>query len=289
MNVAARDRERAAAPDRVAGASSEALRTAWAELRAFFSEGATALERALEAFRRAEADARRSADASALTLWLLGVSTALQYTRRPEAMESALERARELANVVARSQTETASVPYRVRVEECYRDLADVVPAGADRALNDGIEYAERTRRLAREAARDDWLALSQASRADLLVRRAGGDRRAAKRALALYDDARARWPARDAAGRAQLALRQAEGLLIAGDPARAEMVVREALPHFERERDRYHAATGRWLLARALWALEHNDALDEQAEAVAAFRALGTRWELGRAERTFG
>jgi hypothetical protein len=44
----------------------------------------------------------------------------------------------------------------------------------------------------------------------------------------------------------------------------------------------------GRWLLARALFALDHNDALDEQALAVTAFRALGTPWELRRAERAF-
>jgi hypothetical protein len=208
--------------------------------------------------------------------------------RRPEAAETALERARELVNLVVRTQEERASVPYRVRVEECHRDLADVVPADAGRAVADGLEYAERTLRLAKEAARDDWLAASLASRADLLARNAGGDRRAAKRAVALFDDAKARWPARDASGRAQLALRHAAALLSAGDPARAEMLVREALPHFERDRDRYHEATGRWLLARALYALDRTEALDEQAAAVATFRALGTQWELRRAERAF-
>jgi hypothetical protein len=274
--------------ERVAAAVDGALHAAWADLRSFFSEGYAALERSLEAFRRAEPEVRGSADTSVLTLWLLGISAALQHVRSPEATETALARARELVNLVVRTQGEDASIPYRVRVEECHRDLADIDPSVAERALVQGLEYGDRTLRLAKDAARDDWLAASLASRADLLARTAGGNRRALKRALTLFEDAKSRWPVRDAPGRAELALRHAEGLLVAGDAARAEMMVRDALPQFERDHDRYHEATGRWLLARALFALDRSEALDEQALAVDAFRALGTRWELRRAERAF-
>ncbi|MCL6554499.1 MAG: hypothetical protein K6W08_15470 [Firmicutes bacterium] len=266
-------------------APADTLRTGWAALRAFFSEGMPALERAREALAAAEPAVRASGDPAQLVLWLLATATALQYTRRPEPMEAGLARARELVNLVARTQGETASVAYRPRVEAIARDLADVVPAEAARVVAEGLAYSERTVRLARQAARDDYLAPALASQGDLLVRLPDADRRARRRAVTLHAEARRRWPPRDAEGRAQAGLGAAAALLAAGEPAKAEPLLRDALAVFERFGDRYHRAAAHLLLARALLALDRAEALDAQAEAVALFRALDCRWELERAE----
>jgi hypothetical protein len=265
--------------------AADPLSTGWSALRAFFHDGVPKLEEALAAFAAAEADVRRSGDTSRLTLWLLGTTTALQYTRRPEAMDTALQRGRELVNVVGRDQGEPATIPYRTVVEAVYRDLADVVPAQAETTLAAGVEYSDRTVRLARRARRDEWLAAAQASRADLLVRRAGADRRAIRRAVKLYEDARPRWPARDVEGRAQAALRYGGALLAAGDAAKSAQVAREALATFVARGDRYHEAGAHLALARALFALDRDEALDEQAAAVSLYKTLKCRWELRRAE----
>lgn len=272
--------------------AADPLAAGWAALRAFLSEGVEALGRATEAFQAAEGAVRASGDPTRLSLWLLGVSTALRYSRRPEPMERGLERARELVNLVARTQDEAATIPYRTHVEGIYRDLADVIPAQAQVFLDDGLKYSDRTVRLARKSARDEWLAPAQTTRGDLLLRRAR-DRRSLHRALAAHEDARRRWPPRDVDGRAQAGLGYAEALLAlpprAPEAAKAEMVTREALRVFTDRGDRYHEAGARLLLARALYALDRSEALDEQASAMTLYRTLGCRWELGRAEGALG
>ncbi|OFX26775.1 MAG: hypothetical protein A2Z07_00370 [Armatimonadetes bacterium RBG_16_67_12] len=265
--------------------TADPLDVGWAALRAFFREGSAALQQALEALQRAEVQVRASGDPTRQTLWLLGMATALRYTRRPEPMDAALDRARELVNLTARTQGDAAAVPYRTHVEAIARDLADVVPAQARAYLDDAIAYSDRTVKLARKVARDEWLAPALASRGDLLVRRSGGDRRAIRRGLVLLEDARRRWPSRDAEGRAQAGVRYTEALLAIREPARAELVAREAMAAFDARGDRYHAAAAHLVLARALLALDRNEALDEQAAAVALYRMLGCRWELKQAE----
>ncbi|MDR7523300.1 MAG: hypothetical protein QN168_12655 [Armatimonadota bacterium] len=267
----------------------EPLEAGWSLLRAFFSEGHPALERALEALRAAEGRVRASGDPARLTLWLLGISTALRYTRRPEPMETALERARELVNVVARAQGDAATIPYRTLVEATYRDLADVVPARADAALAAGLAFSDRTMRLARRIRRDEYLAAASASRGDLIVRHDPGDRRAVRRAVALHEEARRRWPPRDPCGRAVAGVGYAGALLAAREAARAELVARDALAVFRQQGDRYHEAAAHLVLARALLRQDRPEALDEQAAAADLFRALGCRWELRRAEGALG
>lgn len=268
--------------------AADPLASGWEALRAFFADGADALNRALEAFRAAEREVRASGDPTRVSLWLLGIATALRHTRRPEPMEAGLKRARELVNLVARTQTEDATIPYRTHVEAAYCDLADVVPAQAQAFLADGVEYSDRTIRLARKSARDEWLAAAHASRGDLLLRRAR-DRRSLRRALAAHEQARGRWPSRDADGRAQAGLGYGEALLALGEAAKAEMVAREALGVFTGLGDRYHEAGARLVLARALYALDQSEALDEHAAATVLYRALGCRWELRRAEGALG
>lgn len=150
--------------------AADPLVSGWEALRAFFADGVEALNRALDAFQAAEGPVRASVDPTRLSLWLLGISTALRHTRRPEPMEAGLERARELVNQVARTQTEETTIPYRTHVEAAYRDLADVLPGQAQVFLDDGLEYSDRTIRLARKSARDEWLAAAHASRGDLLL-----------------------------------------------------------------------------------------------------------------------
>ncbi|MBI3998851.1 MAG: hypothetical protein HY355_07435, partial [Armatimonadetes bacterium] len=235
------------------------------------------------------AGAERSAgDPSRLSLWLLGLATALRYSRQPERMEAGLARARELVNLIARTQGEAATIPYRTLVEACYRDLADVVPAQARQALDEGLDYSERTVRLARKAARDEPLAPALASRGDLLMRRAG-DRRTMRRAVAAHEEARRRWPSRDAEGRAHATLGYAQALLAIGETVKAEQIAREALTEFVSRGDRYHEAGARLLLARALFAQDRSEALDEHAAAVRLYRLLGCRWEGRRAEAALG
>ncbi len=268
-------------------ATADPLAPGWTALRAFFREGTAALERALEAFRAVEVALRASGDPGRLSLWLLGMATALRYTRRPEPMEAGLARARELVNLIARD-SEEATIPYRTHVEAAYRDLADVIPAQAIQRLDEGIAYSDRTLRLARRSAREEWLAATQASRGDLLFRRAG-DRRGVRRALAAFEDARRRWPSRDAEGRARSGLGYAGALLALGDAAKAESVARESLGVYLRLRDRYHEAAARLLLARALFVLDRSEALDEHAAALALYRTLGCAWEARKAEEALG
>lgn len=268
-------------------ATASPLQAGLAAMQAFFHEGEPALRRALEAFRAAEADVRGSAEPATLTLWLLGMATALRYTRRPEPMEAGLQRARELVNVAARGQGEAAAIPYRTLVESLHRDLADVVPARAGESLAAGVEYSERTVRMARRARRDDWLAAALASRADLLARAAGDDRRALRRAVTLYEEARRRWPTRDAEGRARVGIGYAAVLLAVGQAGKAELAARESLAALAVRGDRYHEAAARLVRARALYALDLDEALDEQAAAADAYRMLGCRWELKQAEGT--
>jgi tetratricopeptide (TPR) repeat protein len=269
--------------------STDPLGTGWSALRGFFRDGAPALQRALDALQAAEPEVRRGGDDARLTLWLLGVAAALQYTRHPESMDRALQRARELVNVVARAQGEPATVPYRTLVEGIYRDLADVIPAQAPAYVGDALAYSERTVRLARSSQRDDWLAAALASRGDLLLRQAGADRRAIRRAVTAHEDARRRWPARDAEGRAQAALGYAAALLAAGEMGKAEQVAREALAVFAAQADRFHEAAAHLVLARALFAQDHDEALDEQAAAVSLYKELGCRWEQRQAEGALG
>jgi tetratricopeptide (TPR) repeat protein len=269
--------------------STDPLGTGWSALRGFFRDGAPALQRALDALQAAEPEVRRGGDDARLTLWLLGVAAALQYTRHPESMDRALQRARELVNVVARAQGEPATVPYRTLVEGIYRDLADVIPAQAPAYVDNALAYSERTLRLARSSQRDDWLAAALASRGDLLLRQAGADRRAIRRAVTAHEDARRRWPARDAEGRAQAALGYAAALLAAGEMGKAEQVAREALAVFAAQADRFHEAAAHLLLARALFAQDQDEALDEQAAAVSLYKELGCRWEQRQAEGALG
>lgn len=266
--------------------AADPVSTGWSALRAFFSEGAEALQRATVAFEAAEAEVRASGDPSRHILWLLGLSTALRYSRRPEPMEEGLARARELVNLTARMLGEGATVPYRIHVEESYRDLADVVPLQADGFLDAGLEYSDRTLRLARRGKRDEWIAAAAASRGDLVLR-AGrpDDRRAIRRAITLQREARRRWPAGHRDGRAQVGLGHAQALLCYGRAGEAEGIIREALAVFTAGGDRYHEAAARLILARALFALDRTEALDEHAAAAALFRTLGCRWELARAQ----
>jgi tetratricopeptide (TPR) repeat protein len=274
----------------IAGAAvADSLEVGWAALREFFREGSDALARALAALQQVEAQIRASKDPMRQTLWLLGMATALRYTRKPEPMATALERARELVNLTARTQGEAASVPFRTHVEAIGRDLADVIPSQAQAYLDEALAYAERTVRLARAAARDEWLAPALASRGDLLVRRSVGHRGEVRRGRRLLEEARRRWPLHDAEGLAQTGVRYAEALLISGDPSGAERIAREALAVFEVRGDRYHAAGAHLVLARALLALDRDEALDEHAAAVALYHRLGCRWELTRAERALG
>lgn len=269
-----------------AAAAEDQVFVAWAALRAFFAGGAGALERALRGFEAAEVQVRASGDPSRLILWLLGLATALRFTRRPEPMETGLVRARELVNLTARTLDEDATVPYRVHVEALYRDLADVVPAQAAGCAAEGLAYSDRTMRLARRAAREEWLAVAAASRGDLVLRSGRpGDRRALRRAVVLHRDARRRWPEGHHEGRAQAGLGYAEALLAVRRPGEAEPVVREALAVFVAGGDRYHEAAARLRLAQVLSALDRTEALEEQAAAAALFRTLGCRWELARAE----
>jgi hypothetical protein len=266
--------------------AADPLNAGWTALRAFFSDGMVALEAAVAAFGAAEVAIRRSADPSRLVLWLLGQATALRYTRSPEPMEAGLERSRELVNVVARTQDEAATIPYRTLVESILRDLADVIPLQASSYLADGLAYSERTARLARKVGRDEWLAVALASRADLLLRATpAGDRRAIRRVVTLHEEARRRWLARDPYGRAQAGLGYTGALLVLHEAPKAELTVREALAFFAVNNDRYHEAAGRVLLARALYEQDQSDALDEQGAAITLFRTLGCRWEASRAE----
>jgi len=267
-----------------AAVSIDRLGAAWSALRAFFSEGMAALQRGTEAFASLEGAVRSASDDDRLILWLLGMATALRYSRRPEPMEVGLARARELVNVVGRAQDEATTVPYRALVEGLYRDLAWVVPSQAGDYLTQGLEYSDRSLRLARRAARDEWLAQAQASRGDLLLEQAT-DRRSRRKALTAHEDARRRWPLRDPYGRAQAMIGYAGVLLSLGEAAKAASGVRATLPVFEAQGDRYHQAAARALLARALYAQDENDALDEHAAALALYRALGCRWELARME----
>ncbi len=263
---------------------ADLLAAGWAALRAFFAEGMPALQRALQAFEKVEGLVRASGDGDRLALWLLGVTTALRYTRRPEPMETGLARARELVNLVGRTQSEAATIPYRALVEGLYRDLAWVVPAEAGAYLDEGLDYSDRTVRLAKTAARDEWLAQAQASRGDLLLERAT-DRRSRRRAASAHEEARRRWPARDAYGKAQAALGYGGTLLALGETAKVDVVAREALHVFHAQGDRYHLAAAHLLLARAQYAQDQSEALDEHAAALSLYRALGCRWETARAE----
>ena len=274
--------------------TADPLDVGWAALRAFFREGSAALQQALEALQRAEVQVRASGDPTRQTLWLLGMATALRYTRRPEPMDAALDRARELVNLTARTQGDAAAVPYRTHVEAIARDLADVVPAQARAYLDDAIAYSDRTVKLARKVARDEWLAPALASRGDLLQRLAAThDGPTIRRAVVAHEEARRRWMSRDLYGRAQAALGYGDALLSPSrrrrEPGKAETVAREALPIFLNHRDRYHEASARLLLARALFALDQSEALDEHAAAIALFHALGCRWEAARAQRALG
>lgn len=266
--------------------AADPLQVGWTALRDFFRQGRGALTRAIELLRSAEAGVRRSGAPTRMTLWLLALATALRYTRNPESMDEALERARELVNLVARAQDEAATIPYRTVVEGIYCDHADVVPAQAVASVAAGLQYSDRTVRLARRVGRDDWLAAALASRGDLMLRHAGTDRRGIRRALTLHEEARRRWPARDHAGRAQAGLGYAAALLAAGEASKAELVARESLAAFAGCGDRYHEAGAHLMLARVLLALQRDDALDEQAAAASLFKILGCRWELGQAER---
>ncbi len=261
------------------------LETGWAALRAFFSEGRPALERAIEALRQAEDRVRGDNDSSALFLWLHGMATAFRYSRMPEQMEAGLDRARELVNLVALSQGGAAAVPFRTNVEAIYTDLSDVVPAEADEHISHGISYSDRSVRLARASGHDDWRAAAAASRGDLLLRSGlRGSPSKVRSAVSLHEDARRRWPTRDPGGRALAGLGFAEALLGAGKPGRAEAVAAESLAALPGG-DRYHEARARLIRARALFLLDSAEALDEHEAAVAAYRSLGCRWELRRAE----
>lgn len=271
-----------------AAVSVDRLGAAWTALRTFFSEGMTALERATEEFASMEPEVRSAGDDARLILWLLGMATALRYSRRPEPMEAGLARARELVNVVGRTQDEATTIPYRTLVEALYRDLACVVPAQADHYLASGLQYSDRSLRLVRRAAGNAWVAQARASRGDLLLERAT-DHRSRRAALAAHEEARRRWPARDRYGRAQAGIGYARALLSLNEAARAASAIGEVLPVFDAQGDRYHEAAARVVLARALYAQDQSDALDEQAAALALFRALGCRWELARAEEALG
>ena len=255
-------------------------------MRAFFSEGAEALQRATAAFEAAESQVRAAGDPSRQILWLLGFSTALRHSRRPEPMEEGLARARELVNLTARILGEEATVPYRTHVETSYRDLADVLPKAAEGYLEAGLDYSDRTMRLARRGARDEWIAAAASSRGDLVLR-AGrpNDRRAIRRAIVLYKEARRRCPAGQREGRAQAGLGYAEALLCDGRAGEAEGIVRDALAVFTAAGDRYHEAAAMLILAQALAAMDQSEALDEHAAAVALFKMLGCRWELAQAQ----
>lgn len=271
--------------------TADPVAAGWTALRAFFTEGMPALERATDALRAAEPLVRSGGDSARASLWLLGLATALRYTRRPEPMEAGLQRARELVNLVARTQGEASAVPYRTHVEGILRDLADVVPSNARAFVDEGLAYSSRTVRLARATGRDEWLAPALASRGDLLARLAPLDDGATiRRAIAAHADARRRWPARDPYGRAQATLGYADALLSRArrrpEPDRAEALVRKAMPEFLGQRDRYHEAAAWLLLARALAALDRDQALDAQDAAVGLFRTLGCRWEAARAEQ---
>jgi len=287
------DQRRPLLPSRDVAVTAEAvaadpLATGWTALRSFFNEGMPALERALEGFGAAEAAARASGDPGTLSLWLLGIATALRYTRRPEPMEAGLARARELVNVIARTQSEEATIPYRTHVEAISCDLADVVPASAAEYVGDGIAYSDRTVRLARKSTREEWVAAAHASRGDLLFRRAR-DRLSLRRALAAHERARQHWPGRDNQGRAQAALGYGDVLFALGQATKTEAVAQDALKVFTDLADRYHEAAARLLLARALFALERSEALDEHAAATSLYHALGCRWEARRAEEALG
>jgi hypothetical protein len=281
------------AADRETGGSRVAadhLAVGWAALRTFFTDGVPALERARDAFTASEAEVRVG-DAARLVVWLLGMATVLRYSRQPEPMEAGLARARELVNVIARTQDEVATIPYRTSVEAILSDLADVVPAQAPAFLRDGLTYSERTMRLAQQAARDEWLAAALASRGDLLMRQASlEDGRTLRRAITAHEGARRRWPLRDPYGRAQAALGYGAALLSPArkrrDAAKAETIAREALPVFLDRHDRYHEAGARLLHSRALFALDQSEALDEQAVSVELYTSLGCRWEATRAQR---
>ena len=260
------------------------LGAAWTALRAFFAEGMPALQQATDGFAATEGEVRAAADVDRLILWLLGSATALRYSRRPEPMDIGLARARELVNVVGRAQDEVSTVSYRTLVEGTCRDLAWVVPSQAAAYVQQGLDYADRTGRLAKRAGRDEWLAQAQASRGDLLLE-AATDRRSMRKARTAHEDARRRWPLRDPYGRALAALGYARVLLALGDAARAEFVVRETPAVFDAHHDRYHQAAARELAARALFAQDESEALDEQAAAIALYRALDCRWELKRAD----
>lgn len=266
--------------------AADPVSVGWAALRAFFSEGAEALQRATAAFEAAEGEVRAAGDPSRQILWLLGLSAALRHSRRPEPMEEGLARARELVNLTARILGDEATVPYRTHVETSYRDLADVLPKAAEGYLEAGLDYSDRTMRLARRGAREEWIAAAASSRGDLVLR-AGrpDDRRAIRRAIVLYKEARRRCPAGQRDGRAQTGLGYAEALLYDGRAGEAEGIVRDALAVFTAGGDRYHEAAARLILARALAALDQSEALDEHAAAVALFRALGCRWELVQAQ----
>lgn len=266
--------------------AADPISTGWMALRAFFSEGAEALQRATVAFESAESQVRASGDPSRLIMWLLGISTALRHSRWPEPMEEGLTRARELVNLTAQILGEEATVPYRTHVEESCKDLADVVPAQADRFLETGLDYSDRTIRLARRSERDEWIAAAAASRGGLVLR-AGrpDDRRAIRRAIALHKEARRRWPAGQREGRAQAGLEYAEALLRTGRAGEAEGIAREALAVFTAGGDRYHEAAARLILARALSVLDRTGAVEEHLAAVALYRILGCRWELARAQ----
>jgi len=266
--------------------AADPVSVGWAALRAFFSEGAEALQRATAAFEAAESQVRAAGDPSRQILWLLGFSTALRHSRRPEPMEEGLARARELVNLTARILGEEATVPYRTHVETSYRDLADVLPKAAEGYLEAGLDYSDRTMRLARRGARDEWIAAAASSRGDLVLR-AGrpNDRRAIRRAIVLYKEARRRCPAGQREGRAQAGLGYAEALLCDGRAGEAEGIVRDALAVFTAAGDRYHEAAAMLILAQALAAMDQSEALDEHAAAVALFKMLGCRWELAQAQ----
>lgn len=266
--------------------AADPVSTGWVALRAFFSEGAAALHRATSAFKTAENEIRAAGDQSLQTLWLLGLCTALRHSRWPEQMEEALARARELVNLVARTLGEEATVPYRIHVESCYRDLADVIPEEASGYLEAGLDYSDRTMRLARGGAREEWIAAAAASRGDLVMRTGRpDDRRLIRRAIALHKEARRRWSAGKRDGRAQAGLGHAEALLYDGRAGEAEVILRDALAVFTAGDDRYHEAAARLILARALFALDRSEALDEHATAVSLFKMLGCRWELAQAQ----
>ncbi|MBI3998221.1 MAG: hypothetical protein HY355_04240, partial [Armatimonadetes bacterium] len=69
-------------------ATADPLAAGWASLRAFFTEGTDALQRAIEVFQQAAGAERSAGDPSRLSLWLLGLATALRYSRQPERMEA---------------------------------------------------------------------------------------------------------------------------------------------------------------------------------------------------------